>query len=65
MTAKMLMFEDTIGEVLYRSEKATNPFRDGVRTNVLKMMKYNEIKCQIVHSALGFDYYEILQTAKT
>ena len=44
MTAKTLMFEDTIGGVLYRSEKATNPFRDGVRTNVLKMMKYNEIK---------------------
>ena len=26
MTAKTLMFEDTIGGVLYRSEKATNPF---------------------------------------
>ena len=65
MTAKMLMFEDTIGGVPYRSEKATNLFRHQVRTRFTNdEIRRNKIS-QIVHSALGFDYYEILRTAKT
>ena len=50
MTAKTLMFEDTIGGVLYRSEKATNPFL----FNVLKMMKYDKIKYLLVLITMKF-----------
>ena len=66
MTAKMLTFEDTIGGVLYRSEKQLTFLCDRVRTQRFKNdeIRRNKIS-QIVHSALGFDYYEILQTAKT
>ena len=66
MTAKTLMLKDTIGGVLYRSEKQLTRFRDRVRTQRFKNdeIRQNKIS-QIVHSAPGLDYYGILQTATT
>ena len=51
MTAKTLMFEDTVGGVLYRSEKQPSRFRDRVRTQRFKNdeIRRNKIS-QIVHS---------------
>ena len=65
MTTKTLMFEDTIGGVLYRSEKQLTRFRDRVRTQRFKNdeIQRNKIS-QIVRGALGFDYHKILQTTK-
>ena len=47
-------------------KKQLTRFRDRVRTQRFKNdeIRRNKIS-QIVHSVLGFDYYEILQTAKT
>ena len=66
MTTKTLIFEDTIEECCIDLKKQLNRFRDRVRTQRFKNDEIRRNKMsQIVHSALGFDYYEILQTAKT
>ena len=58
MTAKTLMFEG--------HNRQLTRVRDQVRTQRFKNDEIRRKKIsQIVHSAIGFDYYEILQTAKT
>ena len=66
MTTKTLMFEDTSEECCIDLKKQLTRFRDRVRTQSFKNdeIRRNKIS-QIVHNALGFDYCEILQTAKT
>ena len=66
MTTIKLMFEDTIEQCCIDLKKTTKPFRDWVRTQRFKNdeIRRNKIS-QIAHSALDFDYIEILQTAKT
>ena len=66
MTAKTLMFETQLEECCIDLKKQVIRFRDRVRAQRFKNdeIRRNKIS-QIVHSALGFDYYEILQTAKT
>ena len=62
MTAKALMFEECCIDL----KKQLTRFRDRVRTQRFKIdeIRRNKIS-QTVHSAIGFDKYEILQTAKS